>query len=389
MMLIVPETIEYCIEVMEGSKKPPVDKWQHTVKLARYDVSFVHNAMYYIANGQGLTELQRNLAVKLTLKYRRQFKKMGLAVEPIVENPVWKTPLREVDRTKSVEVDDNFIYIRFPYEQDKIKELHQKVRDGVLIDEGMKSQWNPELKFWKFEKLEPNFIHLYNWAKDIGFTVGEKMEQEYKSYEKILDNKSKYSIHASIKDGQIVLNNAPEELENYWNKKVAHLSDLEKVKKCTELAIKLDNEVLNYYNYNSIQKTVLSNRKMKIDCTLKEAVFNCFDIGFKNIAIGLSSHSPKNILEVKDIRKTFISRGYEPSQFVVNAKNTALNNVSDYHVATGPTRIVITDRMSRLNNNTFDFTPDVMIGFGMYSERNVFGAKKIITLPPQSEETPF
>ena len=388
-MLIVPETIEYCIEVMEGSKKPPVDKWQHTVKLARSDVSFVHNAMYYIANGQGLTELQRSLAVKLTLKYRRQFKKMGLAVEPIVENPVWKTPLREVDRTKSVEVDDNFIYIRFPYEQDKIRELHQKVRDGVLIDEGMKSQWNPELKFWKFEKLEPNFIHLYNWAKDIGFTVGEKMEQEYKSYKKILDNKSKYSIHASIKDGQIVLNNAPEELENYWNKKVAHLSDLEKVKKCTELAIKLDNEVLNYYNYNSMQKTVLSNRKMKIDCTLKEAVFNCFDIGFKNIAIGLSSHSPKNILEVKDIRKTFISRGYEPSQFVVNAKNTALNNVSDYHVATGPTRIVITDRMSRLNNNTFDFTPDVMIGFGMYSERNVFGAKKIITLPPQSEEMPF
>ena len=89
------------------------------------------------------------------------------------------------------------------------------------------------------------------------------------------------------------------------------------------------------------------------------------------------------------IRKIFISRGYEPSQFVVNAKNTALNNVSDYHVATGITRIVITDRMSRLNNNTFDFTPDVMIGFGMYSERNVFGAKKVITLPPVDEEIPF
>ena len=91
-----------------------------------------------------------------------------------------------------------------------------------------------------------------------------------------------------------------------------HFSDLEKVKKCTELAIKLDNEVLNYYNYNSVQKEILTNPKMKLDCTLKEAVFNCFDIGYKNIAIGLSSLVPKNILEVKDIRKIFISRGYEP-----------------------------------------------------------------------------
>ena len=74
--------------------------------------------------------------------------------------------------------------------------------------------------------------------------------------------------------------------------------------------------------------------------------------------------------------------------FVVNAKNTALNNVSDYHLATDTTRIV-TDRMSRLNNNTFDFTPDVMIGFGMYSERNVFGAKKVITLSIVDEEIPF
>jgi hypothetical protein len=46
--------------------------------------------------------------------------------------------------------------------------------------------------------------------------------------------------------------------------------------------------------------------------------------------------------------------------------------------------------MSRLNNNTFEFKPDVMIGFGMYSDRNVYGANKVITLPPiESEEIPF
>ena len=189
---------------------------------------------------------------------------------------------------------------------------------------------------------------------------------------------------------KLVVKNAPNELQEYWNEKVAPLSDLDKVKKCVGLAINLDNTVLTYYNYNSVQKEILTKRKVKLDCTLKQAVFNCFDLGFTKLAIGLSSHSPKNILEIKDIRKVFISKGFEPSQFVVNAKNTALNNVSDFHVANDITRIVITDRMSRLNNNTFDFKPDVMIGFGMYSDRNVYGANKVITLPPiESEEIPF
>ena len=47
---------------------------------------------------------------------------MGLQVEPLVENPVWKTPLRQVDRTKSVEVDNDSIHIKFPMIQDRIRE---------------------------------------------------------------------------------------------------------------------------------------------------------------------------------------------------------------------------------------------------------------------------
>ncbi|OUW32490.1 MAG: hypothetical protein CBD31_01560 [Flavobacteriaceae bacterium TMED171] len=388
--MLVPKNIEYCISIMNGSGSPPVDKYQKSIKLARYDVSFVHNAMFFISNGQGLTSLQRNLAVKLTTKYRKQFKKMGINVIPTCENPVWETPIREVDRSKTIDIDEEHIYIRFPYDSERIKEINQKVRDGELIDEGTRSQWFADKKYWKFEKIETNFVKLYNWSKEHNIIVSDRMEKEYKQYENIFTNKSKYSIYATMEKEKLILKNAPNELKQYWNEKVASLSDLDKVKKCVDLAINLDNTVLTYYNYNSVQKEILTKRKVKLDCTLKQAVFNCFDLGFTKLAIGLSSHSPKNILEIKDIRKVFITKGFEPSQFVVNAKNTALNNVSDFHHANDITKIVITDRMSRLNNNTFEFKPDVMIGFGMYSDRNVYGANKVITLPPiESEEIPF
>jgi len=386
-----PENIEYCIQIMNGTVTPPVTKYQSSIKLARYDISFVQNATFFINNGQGLTELQRNLAIKLTNKYRRQYKKMGIYIDKIVENPVWATPLRKVDRTKSFDVDNESIYLKFPYDQERIKELHQQIRDGQLITEGSQSNWKQTERYWKFDLIEPNMVLLWSWARDNGFVPSDDAKKIYDKYQEIQLNKKKYSIHAIVEDGKLKIQNAPEELQEYWNTNIAKLDIKEQIKSCTDLAIKIDFDLLNYYNYNSIQQKILSDRKINLDCTLKEAVFNCLDLGYDKIAIGLNSHSPKNILEVKGIKSVFISRGYEPSQFVVNAKNTALNNASEFHLADETTKIVVTDRMSRLNNTTFNFECDVMIGYGMYSQRSLFNSNKVISLPPveEQEELPF
>lgn len=386
-----PENIEYCIQIMNGTVTPPVTKYQSSIKLARYDISFVQNATFFINNGQGLTELQRNLAIKLTNKYRRQYKKMGIYIDKIVENPVWATPLRKVDRTKAFDVDNESIYLKFPYDQERIKELHQQIRDGQLITEGSQSNWKQTERYWKFDLIEPNMVLLWSWARDNGFVPSDDAKKIYDKYQEIQLNKKKYSIHAIVEDGKLKIQNAPEELQEYWNTNIAKLDIKEQIKSCTDLAIKIDFDLLNYYNYNSIQQKILSDRKINLDCTLKEAVFNCLDLGYDKIAIGLNSHSPKNILEVKGIKSVFISRGYEPSQFVVNAKNTALNNASEFHLADETTKIVVTDRMSRLNNTTFNFECDVMIGYGMYSQRSLFNSNKVISLPPveEQEELPF
>ena len=386
-----PENIEYCIQVMNGTVTPPVTRYQSSIKLARYDISFVQNATFFINNGQGLTELQRNLAVKLTNKYRRQYKKMGIYIDKIVEEPVWVTPIRKVDRTRSLEIDSEKIFLRFPYDQERIKEIHQQIRDGDLITTGDGSNWNQQEKVWSFDLLEPNMVKIWNWARDNNFIPSDNAKNLYAKYQDILVNKNKYSIHAVVEDGKIKIQNAPEELQDYWDTNIAKLDVKEQIKSCTDLAIKIDFDLLNYYNYNSIQQKILSDRKINLDCTLKEAVFNCLDLGYDKIAIGLNSHSPKNILEVKGIKSVFIGRGYEPSQFVVNAKNTALNNASEFHLADETTKIVVTDRMSRLNNTTFNFDCDVMIGYGMYSQRSLFNSNKVISLPPadEQEELPF
>ncbi len=93
------------------------------ISLARYDVAIVHSMASTTVFGTALTDKQAELAVKLILKYRRQFAKMGIDVAP-AETPVFRLAPRKMDRTKAVWLDGENIVVKFPYYNDLIKELH-------------------------------------------------------------------------------------------------------------------------------------------------------------------------------------------------------------------------------------------------------------------------
>ena len=88
------------------------------ISLARYDIAIVNSMASTTVFGTALTDKQAELAVKLVLKYRRQFAKMGIDVTP-VENPVFRLAPRKMDRTKAVWVDGDHIVV--PYDNDLIK----------------------------------------------------------------------------------------------------------------------------------------------------------------------------------------------------------------------------------------------------------------------------
>jgi hypothetical protein len=391
MKMILPKSIEYCMEVMAGSVSPPkIPKGRHTgigmyIKLARYDVNFVNNVSSYIHRGLGMTNRQRELAIKLTAKYRKQFRNVGIDVSGITKDPEFRTEVRTVDRSKRFSVIDDFIHLYFPYNQEMIKEINTMLREDVLIS-NPQSQWNAEEKRWDINNTEGNFITLYDWSKKNKFDFSPESIKYYNKLDKIIQNQEKYNIYATAKDdSSLELHNAPKELQEYWNSHIKDKKLLEQVKSCGLLAIDLDKSVLTKYNFNKIQQEILSKVFITVEEPISSVLFTCLDLGFEKIAVGLTSHSASNVEQVNKIIKWYRVKFGNTDDVVINSKNAIFTDLKVPSEPTDITRLIITDRMSRLQNKHWDFKADVTIGHGMYNKRNIFQGSKVIDVKPSDE----
>ena len=113
------------------------------ISLARYDIAIVNSMASTTVFGTALTDKQAELAVKLVLKYRRQFAKLGIDVSP-AENPVFRLAPRKMDRTRAVWLDKDHILAKFPYDNDLIKELQnfREASQGKVWYDRDKKLWN-------------------------------------------------------------------------------------------------------------------------------------------------------------------------------------------------------------------------------------------------------
>lgn len=132
---------------------------KYSFSLARYDVSIVENmANSTLWNSSALTDKQGELALKLILKYRRQFANQGIDITP-VETPIWRLPLRKVDRSQRIWLEDENIYVKFPFDQTKIEELRQ------LKDAGQgQAEWDRDAKLWRLGITEYNVNFIVSWG---------------------------------------------------------------------------------------------------------------------------------------------------------------------------------------------------------------------------------
>jgi len=167
------------------------------ISLARYDIQIVNSMANATSFGTGLTEKQAVLACKLVLKYRRQFAKLGIDVSP-VENPQFRIPVRKLDTTKAIWIEDDVIIVKFPYNDMLIKELHhyrEESQGSVKFDR--------DNKRWYVGITEQNVNWIYTWGDMIGFEIAPSVKElfdkiitaEQQPYEiKLVQDNSKYTI---------------------------------------------------------------------------------------------------------------------------------------------------------------------------------------------------
>jgi hypothetical protein len=171
-------TVEDYLEVLAGMRDPATGKMITTwffgfnpiISLARYDVDVLTSMSEATANQKALTEKQGSLLCKILLKYQRQLAAKHIDVSPI-ENPVWRQPLRTMDYTHSLSIDDGKIHLRFPFSTKLIEDL----RSFKSSSQGG-CAFNRDAKVWVVGLTEFNLNWLHTWAKANNFEISEEVE---------------------------------------------------------------------------------------------------------------------------------------------------------------------------------------------------------------------
>lgn len=183
-----------------------------TAQLARYDVKIVDSMSTHTIFGGSLTDRQAALTVSLILKYKRQFAKAGIDVSSM-DNPVFRRPVRIVDRSRRLWINDEMLVLRFPYERQLIDDItaYKKISQG-------RATFLHDDKLWEFGITEGNVSWLCTWAQMNNIAVAPEVQTLFDAMLEI--EKVQYKIELiQTEDGYTVTNAANSMLE-YLSEKV-------------------------------------------------------------------------------------------------------------------------------------------------------------------------
>lgn len=181
---------------------------QYKFSLARYDVNIVASmADSTLWSQAALTEKQGELAVKLVIKYRKQFASNGIDVTP-VENPVFRKPLRVVDKSRRIYLQDDQIILQFPYDKMMIEDV-QKFK---AISQG-KAKFNTEFKQWRIAYTEYNLNWVIAWGQTYKFEIADELLKMFDRMLAVEDTPYGMKL-VQTQDGFDVLN-APNSMKTY------------------------------------------------------------------------------------------------------------------------------------------------------------------------------
>lgn len=206
--------VEDYIEIIAGFRAPDGrNKYsifqlpESPINLARYDVKVVESFAEQSRNAVGFTDKQAKLAVDLVIKYERQLWKKQVDIQPVKENPQFRLPIRVIDRTTRVWIENDQILIKFPYDIVAI----DVVREQAKISCG-RIHWNNVKKYWAADLTEYNLNWVYAFGRQRGYEIDASV---HNLMSKILDQERQaYAIELQA-GNSLTITNATIALADY------------------------------------------------------------------------------------------------------------------------------------------------------------------------------
>lgn len=206
--------VEDYLEVLNGDRDPVTGKllglFMNTppiVTLARYDVKVLDSMSQSTQCHNALTDKQAELACKIILKYRKQLAAKSIDVSP-VEHPKFRMPLREIDRTCSLSLEDDSLILKFPYNT----KLIDSMRELSKMSHG-RWHFDRDRKVWCIGLTEPNVIAAHGFATINQFEITQPVHDLVQKI--IAVEQEDYTIELKKIDSEFQIINAPSSLTEY------------------------------------------------------------------------------------------------------------------------------------------------------------------------------
>lgn len=165
-------------------------------------------------NNLSFTEKQGRFLKKLIGKYSNSvYGNNFLGTDHLV----FKNSFRDIDKTKKISVvpgEDNAVYIsfKFPY---SFKEIFEAEFEKNATWRH-KSFWDPETYSRKILLSNINLIYVYEFVKKHNFEIEESFLEAVSALETAWNDQDKLIPYSYIVNGQIILNSAPEAVNEYF-----------------------------------------------------------------------------------------------------------------------------------------------------------------------------
>jgi len=269
-MMITFKTVEDYIEVIAGERDVVSGKlvggWANDpiISLARYDVDVIRKMSEQCMNNIAMTQRQAQLATKIILNYRRQLGNKNIDVSP-VETPVYRNPLRELDYSCKLYIEDDSMILKFPYNTKLIEGIR-----GFSKESQGRGQWVPDDKVWKIALTEYNLNWMATFAEINNFEISQEVKDLVAKVAEV--EQSGYAIQLTINEGVLELTNAPEALAEYVSTHVGALTGDNLIRLVDNSAIlgytvdeSIEAALAEEYGYRFVHLAV--NRELRLDPT--------------------------------------------------------------------------------------------------------------------------
>jgi hypothetical protein len=156
--------------------------------LTQFEINFLSSVSSHVINGDGLTEKQAGLALRVLSKIEKELEISIGKKSWDLNFPQYRRPFRQLFQNKIIKVfhkgvDANqtpHIAVAFAYDEKIIK----KIKDFKLEKVPSRADWNHETKTWNFSLVE----ECISWINSNLIPLGFEADDEFKQYVADIEN---------------------------------------------------------------------------------------------------------------------------------------------------------------------------------------------------------